>query len=88
MRNGNFAVLMAALLFVRNLVFDLQCAGTGFDHFLGEQIGCFGVTETGVDIGDDRHDMRLEILYLVEQGLFLGGITRRTGGVDVAEEEA
>ncbi len=57
MGHRHLAVLMAALFLIGNLVFDLQRARTGLDHLLGEQVGCFGVAETGVDVGDDRHDM-------------------------------
>ena len=61
-RNGDLAVLVAALLFVGHLVFDLERAGAGFDHLLGEQVGRFGIAETGVDVGDDRHDMGLVVV--------------------------
>ena len=67
-RNGDLAVLVAALLFVGHLVLDLEGAGAGLDHLLGEQIGRFGIAETGVDVGDDRHDMGLVV---VDRGLQL-----------------
>ena len=51
-RDGNLAVLMAALLGVGNLVFDLKRAGAGLDQFLGQQVGRLGVAEAGVDVGD------------------------------------
>src|SRR6202000_1528854 len=38
-RHRSLAVLIAALLLIGNLVFDLQRAGACLDHLLGEQIG-------------------------------------------------
>ena len=78
---------MAALLFVRNLIFDLQRAGACFDHLLGEQIGCLGIAETGVDIGDDRNDMGFEILDGIDQIGLCGGIAGVAGLVEITEEE-
>ena len=57
-RNGDFTVLVAALLLVGNLVFDLDAASTRFDHLLGQQVGGFRVTETSVDVGNDRYNVR------------------------------
>src|SRR5690606_22553048 len=47
--SGYVAILVTALLLVGNLVLDLDAAGTGFDHLLGQQVGGFSVTETGVE---------------------------------------
>ncbi len=69
MRHGDFAVLVAALLFVGHLVFDLQRAGARLDHFLGEQIGRLGIAEARIDVGDDRHDMGLKIVDRRQQRL-------------------
>src|SRR5690606_28413571 len=52
LRIGNLAVLVAILLLVGDLVFDLDTAGNGLDHFLGQQVGRFRVTETGVDVSN------------------------------------
>ena len=84
-RHGDLAVLVAALLFVGDLVFDLQGAGAGFDHLLGEQIGRLGIAEAGVDVGDDRHDVGLEVVDLFDQRRFLGLVAGLAGGVEVAE---
>src|SRR3990167_3305993 len=55
--NGHFTVLVAALLLIGNLVFDLDAASTRFDHFLSQQVGGFWVTETSVDVGNDRYNV-------------------------------
>src|SRR5690606_41997016 len=54
MRNGYFTVLVPTLLLVGNLVFDLDAARAGFDHLLGQQVGGFDVTETGVDRSEEH----------------------------------
>ena len=61
-RHGDLAVLVAALLFVGDLVLDLQRAGAGLDHLLGQQVGRLGIAEAGVDVGDDRHDVGLVVV--------------------------
>ena len=71
MRNGDFAVLVTALLFVRNLVLDLQRAGTSFDHLLGEKIGRLGVAETSVNVSDDRNHMGFVIVDGILELLWL-----------------
>ena len=63
-RYGHFAGLVAALLGVRHLVFNLNGTGAGFDHAFREQVGGFFVAETGVDVGNDRNDVGLEIVDL------------------------
>ncbi len=68
MRYCYLAILVAALLFVRHLVFDLQRTSASFDHLLCKQICCFCVAEPCVDVGDDRHDMRLMAFNLVHDG--------------------
>ena len=87
MRHGNLAVLVTALLFVGDLVLDLQRAGAGFDHLLSEQIGCLGITETGIDIGNDRNDMGLEILDLVHRCFFCCRVTSFARRINVAEQK-
>src|SRR3546814_7429012 len=44
-RNGDLAILVAALLFIRHLIFDLKRAGTRLDHLLGEEIGRLRIPE-------------------------------------------
>ena len=87
-RHGDLAVLVAALLLVGDLVLDLQRAGARLDHLLGEQVGRFGVAEAGVDVGDDRHDVGLEVVDLVDQLLFLRLVAGLAGRVEVAEQAA
>ena len=86
MRHGDLAVLVAALLFVGHLVFDLQRAGARRDHLLGEQIGRLRIAEARIDVGDDRHDMGLKIVDRRQQRLFLRavagfGARRRSRGI-------
>ena len=52
MWNCDFAVLVATLLFVRHLIFDLDSTGTCFDHLLGEKVGCFLITKAGINVED------------------------------------
>src|SRR5690606_10968494 len=87
MRNGNFAVLVAALLLVGYLVFDLDAAGTCFDHALGQQVGGFRVTETGIDVGNDRHDVGFEVVDLVLDLGSLGMVASVTGSVQSGEQQ-
>ncbi len=84
-RHGDLAVLMAALLFVGDLIFDLQGARACLDHLLGEQIGRLRIAKAGVDVGDDGHDMGLEVVDLFDQRLFLGLVACLAGGVEGAE---
>ena len=84
-RHSHLAVLMAALLFVRDLIFDLQRARTGFDHLLGEQIGGFRIAEAGIDVGDNGDDVGLEGIDLFDQRLFLRLVACLAGRVQVAE---
>ena len=85
-RHGDLAVLVAALLLVRDLVLDLERAGARFDHLLGEQIGRLGVAEAGVDVGDDGHDMGLEVVDLLDQLLLAGLVAFLARLVEVAED--
>ena len=85
-RHSDLAVLVAALLFVGDLVFDLQGAGACFDHLLGEQIGRLRIAEAGIDVGDDGHDVGLEVVDLFDQRLFLRLVAGLAGRVEVAED--
>ena len=88
MRDRDLAVLMAALLFVRDLILDLDAAGAGLDELLGEQVGRLGIAEAGIDVGDDRDDMGFVIVDLLLQ---LGGadlVPFRAGLVEIAEQAA
>ena len=85
-RHSHLAVLVAALLFVGDLIFDLQRARACFDHLLGEQIGRLRIAETGVDVGNDGHDMGLEVVDLFDQRLFLRLVARLASGVEGAED--
>ena len=87
-RHGDLAVLVAALLFVRHLIFDLERAGPRFDHLLGEEVGRFRIAEAGVDVGDDRHDVGFIIVDRVFEPLGFDGVTGLTGLVERAEHHA
>ena len=77
---------MATLLFVRHLIFDLDSTGTRFNHFLGEQVGCFLITKTGIDVGNDGNHMRLEIIDLVDNRSFLNVVAVRSCRVELTEK--
>ncbi len=88
MGNRDLAVLVAALLLVGHLVLDLDGAGARLDHLLGQQVGRLGVAETGVDIGDDRHHMGLEVVDPVLHSLGRHLVTGFAGGIEFAEQAA
>ena len=83
-RNGDLAVLVAALLLVRDLVLDLHGAGARLDHLLGQQVGGLGVAEAGVDVGDDRHDVGLVVVDLRLDELLGRLVAGGAGGVELA----
>ncbi len=87
MRNGHFTVLVAALLLIGNLVLDLDAAGTGFDHALGQQVGGFRVAETGVDVGDDRDDVGFVVVDLRLDLGGLGFVAGFAGSVQSGEQQ-
>jgi hypothetical protein len=87
-RHGHLAVLVAALLFVRDLVLDLDAAGARFDELLGEEIGRLGIAETGVDVRDDRHDVRFVLVDLVQQAVRVDRVTRSLRRIELAEQHA
>ena len=65
MRDRDLAVLVATLLLIRHLVLDLDGAGTRFDHLSSQQVRGLRVTEARINVGDDRYDVRREILDAV-----------------------
>ncbi len=85
-RNSYFTVLVATLLLVRYLVLDLDTASTGFDHLLGQQVGRFGVTETSVDVGNDRHNVGFVVVDLLDQLSSLGAVASFFSFVQGAEQ--
>ena len=84
-RHGDLAVLVTALLFVRDLVLDLQSAGARFDHLLSEKVGRFGIAEACVDVGDDRHDVGFVIVDGVLEALGFDRVSGLASGVKRAE---
>ena len=88
MRHGDLAVLVTALLFVGHLVFDLQRAGPRLDHLLGEQVSRLGIAEAGIDIGDDRNDMRFVLVDFLDQALRVHRVIGFLGGIQFAEQAA
>ena len=88
MRHRDFAVLVAALFLVGDLVFDLQAAGTGFDHLLGHQVGRLGVAESGIDIGNDRHHVGFVVIDVPLNGRFFDRVSGFAGCVQFAEQAA
>ena len=83
-RHRDFTVLVAALFLVGHLVFDLDAAGARFDELFCQQIGGFGIAETGVDVGDDGHDVGDVAVDLGLDGLLLSTL----GRVQLAEQAA
>src|SRR5690606_29391004 len=69
------------------LVFDLNGTGTGFDHFLGQQVGSFFVTETSVDVSDDGYNVSFEVVDLVQDLSFFGLVTSSAGFVQLGEQQ-
>ncbi len=88
MRHGDLAVLVAALLLVRHLVFDLQRAGARLDHLLGEQIGRLGIAEARVDVRNDRDDVGFVVVDRVLQPLGFGRVARFARCIQIAEHSA
>ncbi|VXC48221.1 hypothetical protein SPHINGOAX6_20100 [Sphingomonas sp. AX6] len=87
-RHGDLAILMPALLFVADLIFDLERARPRLDHLFRQQIGCLGIAEARVDIGDDRHDMGFVMVDGVGQSLNLDMVSGIACGVEIAEHHA
>src|SRR3546814_1992095 len=79
---------MAALFFVRDLVLELERAGTGFDHLLREEVRRLGIAEARVDVGDDRHDVRLVIVDARLDLLGLELVALGARSVEFAEQTA
>ena len=88
MWNGHLAVLVTTLLGIRNLVLDLNRAGTCLDHFLGQQVGCFLVTEAGIDVCNNGHYMCFVVLDRLQRSLFLNLVACFTGVVQILEQVA
>ena len=87
MRHGDLAVLVAALLLIRDLVLDLDGARARLDHLLGEQVRRLGVSEAGVDVGDDRHDVGLVVVDLRLDELHRRVVARRARRVELREQQ-
>ncbi len=87
MGNGYLTVLVTALLLVGNLVLDLDAAGTCFDHLLGHQVGGFSVTETGIDVGNDRHNVGFITVDLGLNFCFLGLVAFSASVVQCGEQQ-
>ena len=66
MRDSHLTILVATLLGITDLVFNLNTAGTCFDHLFREQVGRFLVSKPSVNISDDRNHMSLEVIDLIE----------------------
>ena len=85
-RYGYFTVLVTTLLLVSNLVFDLQAASTSFDHLLSHQVSRFSVTETSVNVSNDRYDVSFVVVDLVQDFCFFCRIASFTSCVQSAEQ--
>ena len=85
MWHGYFAVLVAALLFIGNLIFDLQSACARFDHFLSQKICGLGVAKACIYVSNDRHDMRFMVFDFRHGGCLTRCIILAAGVVEVTE---
>lgn len=65
------------------MVFDLDAAGARFNELLGQQVGRFRIAETGVDVGNDGHDVGDVVVDLFLDGGLGGGVL---GSVQFAEQ--
>ena len=85
-RYGYFTVLVTTLLLVSNLVFDLQAASTRFDHLLSHQVSRFSVTETSVDVSNDRYDVSFVVVDLTLDFCFFSRIASFASCVQSTEQ--
>ena len=69
MWNRYFTVLVTTLLSVGNLILNLDTARTRFNHFLSQQISCFFITETGINVSNYRHDVSLEVINFIKYSI-------------------
>ena len=86
MWHGDFAVLVAALLFVGNLIFDLQSACASFNHFLSQKICGLGVAKACIYVGNNGYDMRFVVLDFGHGGRFARRIILAAGVVEITEQ--
>ena len=86
-RDGHFAILVATLFLVRNLIFYLQGTCARFDHLFGQKIGRLGIAETCVNVRDDRHDVGFMVFDFGKRLRFLGRVISCTGVIKVLEEQ-
>ena len=73
--NRYLAILMATLFCIRHLIFNLDAARPGLDHFLGKQIGRMHIAKPSINIRDDRSDIRLVIIDLLNDRLTLSPLS-------------
>ena len=71
-------VLAVALLVIRQLLRALQ-RGAGRDPFADPEVGGRGIAEAGVDVGDPRDEVSVDVVDLRGQGLFRGAVTSLVG---------
>ena len=82
----HLAVLVSALLLVRDLVFNLDSAGARLNHASSQQVGGLLVAESGIDVSDNRHHVGLELINLLGNALHLNVVATLTGFVEGAEQ--
>src|SRR5690606_16157390 len=88
MRNGDLAILVAALLLIGNLILDLQSAGACLDHLLSEEIGRLGIAETCINGGDDRNNVGFVVVDGVNQLLLTERVAGLARFIQLAEHHA
>ena len=86
MGDRHLAVLVSALLLVGDLVFNLDSTGARLDHASSQQVGGLFITESGIDISDNRYHVGLELINLLGNALHLDVVATLTGFVEGAEQ--
>ena len=80
------AVLVSALLLVGDLVLNLDSAGACLDHASRQQICGLFITESGIDVSDDRYHVGLKRINFLGNALHLDVVATLTGFIEGAEQ--
>ena len=86
MRHGDLAVLVTALLLVGDLVLNLDSAGARLDHASRQQVSGLLITESRIDVSDNRYHVGLKRINLLGNALHLNVVATLTGFIKGAEQ--